>query len=200
MRSDLAATLTIAKLKSRGWTNGLINRFLPTPDETRPNPRFRTVGNPMKLYNAERVERIEASGEFQAAKQKTIARQAAAERAAETKRDAMDDYLSNLTIDIPLMEKETLIQAARANFRSLGYQEAYPSDERICVNYLRHCESKYEKELSKLKGKIGAQDAYFEIKQKVLDQIEFTYDWLAEECRRQLEQLKKTAKNELGSA
>lgn len=146
----------------------------------------------MKLYRQDRVERIEASVQFLEAKQKADARKQSSRKAVVTKWEKMQDYLDELTIEVPQMEKAVLIKAAQENFYSLGLPDgATPSIERMCVNFLRHCGTKYESELAKIAGKTGAKDAYYCIKQQVLDAIEIQYDWLAEECRRQTEQLTK---------
>ena len=49
-----------SELKQRGWTDGLIKKFLPKPDETKTNPIVKSAA-PMKLYKIKRVERIEKS-------------------------------------------------------------------------------------------------------------------------------------------
>ena len=57
---------TKTDLKGRGWTDGLIARFLPVPDEMKENPHYRS-GPPMKLYLPNRVAEAEASQAFQEA-------------------------------------------------------------------------------------------------------------------------------------
>jgi hypothetical protein len=52
-----------SELKQRGWTEGLIRKFLPKPDETKTNPIIRSAA-PMKLYKIKRVEKIEKSEKF----------------------------------------------------------------------------------------------------------------------------------------
>ena len=52
-----------SELKQRGWTDGLIKKFLPKPDETKTNPVIKSAA-PMKLYKIKRVERIEKSEKF----------------------------------------------------------------------------------------------------------------------------------------
>ena len=61
--------------------------------------------------------------------------------------------------------------------------------DRITVNFLRHCWTKYENELAEIAGKVGAPEAYVTIKQMVLDEITEQYPWLAAECDRQLSRL-----------
>ena len=38
-----------SELKQRGWTEGLIRKFLPKPDETKTNPIVKSAA-PMKLF------------------------------------------------------------------------------------------------------------------------------------------------------
>ena len=57
--------------------------------------------------------------------------------------------------------------------------------DRITVNYLRHCLTEYERELSRFIGRIGRAEAYEEIKRSVLDAIAKEYPWLADEWERQ---------------
>ena len=59
--------------------------------------------------------------------------------------------------------------------------------ERICVNYLRHCLTKYEDHLDAMSGKVGFNGCYEEVRRKVFAEIAAKYEWLAEECKRQQE-------------
>lgn len=183
---------TTPQLKSRGWTKSLIQSFLMLPDETRPNPKYPNAGSPMKLYRCDRVEEIEASDDFREAKRRADARKESAKKGVATKSEKMWDYIDNLTIEVPLMEKEELIEAARRNSYSLDLRDGIClSIERMCVNYLRHCATKYEYELAAIARKTGAADAYFDIKKMVLDAIADKYDWLAAECHWQKKQTEK---------
>jgi hypothetical protein len=56
-----------AMLRTRGWTDPLISRFLAEPDVVRVNP-FYASHPPRKLYLLERVEAIERTPEFLVAK------------------------------------------------------------------------------------------------------------------------------------
>ena len=44
-----------SELKQRGWTDGLIKKFLPKPDETKTNPVIKSAA-PMKLYKIKRFK------------------------------------------------------------------------------------------------------------------------------------------------
>lgn len=76
------------QLKERGWTVGLIKRFLPEHDEERPNQMKmgRRRLPPVKLYSQDRVHQIEREDEFLAAQAKAADAKARAERASKTRR------------------------------------------------------------------------------------------------------------------
>lgn len=50
--------ITRFRLKERGWTDGMIKKFLGEPDDTLVNPVFKCAA-PMALYDINRVKRIE---------------------------------------------------------------------------------------------------------------------------------------------
>jgi len=180
------------ELKDRGWTDTLINRFLPTPDATKPNPRYRSAA-PMKLYSSGRVASIEAGPLFRKAKEKSEQRKKAAEIATATKQARMQEYVNELVVDLPRIERDDLILLARsAPFVVANPAAAQVPVEQLCVNYLRHCKTEYEAQLDAIRGMTGSREAYFELKGKILQAIAAEYDWLAGECNRQLQNLLQT--------
>lgn len=56
------------------WTTATIAKFMPTPDELRPNPHYNSGPNKMKMYLWSRVEEVEATPEFQQHRTKQIER------------------------------------------------------------------------------------------------------------------------------
>ena len=62
--------VTLSTAKGRGWTAATIRDLLGDPDEMAPNPRCRSAGAPMKLYNLDRVVAIEQTQTFRDAEQK----------------------------------------------------------------------------------------------------------------------------------
>ncbi len=187
--------LSKSQFKQRGWTEGMIKVFLPMPDETKVNPKYASA-SPMKLYKTARIQQVEASADFVAKKQAADKRKAAAKKATATKQRQMDEYLENLDIEVLRMDKDKLIEEACGAYNewhwSRSDEDCYADKnsnplflERITVNYLRHCLSRYEEHLAKIEGKVGARDAYSQIKDEVLWAIGFEYDWLADECQRQ---------------
>ena len=63
------------ELKARGWTGGLIAKFLPIADDLRDNP-YSKQSPPMSLYLRTRVEQIESSDDFKVAVEHAEARKA----------------------------------------------------------------------------------------------------------------------------
>lgn len=101
-----ARHITPTRLRSeRGWTDGMIRRYLGGPDKTATNPHYRCAPE-MKLYLVSRVEAAESRAEVRAdldkAASRRPARRAAAKRAAETKERQADEeaekWLANTKI------------------------------------------------------------------------------------------------------
>jgi hypothetical protein len=197
--------ITKSRLKSeRGWTDKLIKEFLSVPDLTKPNPNYKS-GPPMLLFDTDRIEKIEQTEEFKAQKpdtEKRKKRQASAKKAVETKMQRMREWLNTVEIHVPVFDKSELINRACSNYNtflrlppSTDYDCDYyvtataDSDpeflDRICVNYLRHRLTKYEKYLDEMSGKVGFEEGYKEIRRKILSKISENYHWLADECKRQ---------------
>ena len=76
--------LSKPKLKERGWTDGMVRKFLGEPDATRPNPHYKCAA-PMGLYDVKRVEKVERSAKFKAEMEKLAGRKQSAQKAVKTK-------------------------------------------------------------------------------------------------------------------
>lgn len=72
--------VSVAGLKSRGWTDSLIKTFLGEPDKLARNPHYSSSA-PMRLYLLERVEAVERTPAFLERRSK-LAEQAARRKAA----------------------------------------------------------------------------------------------------------------------
>lgn len=57
--------VSLAGLRARGWTGGIVRRLLGAPDRLAVNPRFRSAPH-TRLYRAERVAAAERSEGFRA--------------------------------------------------------------------------------------------------------------------------------------
>lgn len=195
--------ITKSRLKSeRGWTDKLLKIFLPIPDLTKQNPNYRS-GPPMLLYYIDRVERIEDTEEFKSEKSRTSKRQVSANKAVETKMQQLREWVENIEINVPNCESSKLVKQACDHYNEIqnwrksegrstcGRYASPDSDpkfiERICVNYLRHCLTRYEEHLDEISGKVGFSDGYDKIRNKILSKISQVHPWLSQECERQKE-------------
>lgn len=111
-----------------------------------------------------------------------------------TPEELLKQYAKQLKISLPKLDQTTLIRRSVGyyNFlnRKRGIQRyaSSSSDEaflkRICVNFLRHRHTTYDKILHEgLKCKKLDENALvIKLSNKVLDAIAKSYPWLAEEC------------------
>jgi hypothetical protein len=72
-------------LRSRGWTDGLIRRFLPEPDNTHTRRYYRYTID-VNVYSRKRVLRIERTKKFLVAKEQADKRRISSEIGLETRR------------------------------------------------------------------------------------------------------------------
>jgi hypothetical protein len=102
----------------------------------------------------------------------------------------LKEYVDNLTIEVPSIPKDILIQQACDSYNCVAKDNrslATPNSDadflwRITVNYLRHEMTAYEKHLREIAGRAGIDEAYSDLKWKVLEAIAEAYPWLASEC------------------
>lgn len=207
-----AKLITKSTLKDRGWTDGTIAKFLVKADVETKNPVIKT-GAPMKLYSLDRVEQVEAVPEVRAALDRTASqkstRSAAASTAAETRRSKLMDWVAELEVEIPIFEIQKLLNLS-VNHYNHFWQDRRGSDSkhatirddadflrRIVINFLRHECTDYEDRLLKLFGKVGRDEAYCEIKDKVNNKIIETYPCLysqIQEFQEEVRSIKQAAK------
>lgn len=193
--------LSRGKLKERGWTDGIIRKFMPLCDKEKKNPYYASA-SPMKLYLLERIEQIEKSNEFKKEIIKSQPRKKSSQKAVETKLQKIRSYIKNLKIivkkiPIDVIQKKAIkdyndfkeaIEIERGDF---DYQKATINSDalflnRICVNYTRHNLTIYENELEKIFGKVGSKEAYHLLNEKIYSVISGTYPILSDECTNQL--------------
>ncbi len=190
--------LTLSLLKSGKWTDMAIKKFLGEPDKTAPNPYSRSRP-PMKLFLKSRVDEAEKSNEFISWFEKTKENRAATSKrskaTAERKKEDLLNFISNIKIEIIRVEAENLKEKAITHYQDLWDERGDCREvennapksfiDRITVNMLRHEYSSYENQLCLIFGKIGVNEGYVLLKNRVLDKISETYPELEEECERQ---------------
>jgi len=177
----------------RGWTDRLITNYLGEPDKTAINSRYRT-GPRVQLFALERVIEAEGHQEVAAALAKAKAQRAgrsasakavADKKAAETMAD-----IAGGTVKLRIYSREGLERAATRHYNQLWFErgefrqvEKNPSPEfmaRICVNFLRHQRTEYDKKIAKAFGRTGKHEAIAAMREKVMAQIAKAYPWLAD--------------------
>lgn len=194
VQRNLPAVLTTSQVLARGWTKGLVRKFLGEPDRRDRNQRY--PGGPrLRQYYLTRVEDAEKSAEFVAAKAVADRRSLARRRIAEAKRVELLKSVAALTLTVPIMNEQELLHRAISNCRqnfemrgiSLGHHSGSNLIRCIQVSYLRHEQAEYDSHIATVTGKIGARDAKRAILVKVHTAISKVYPRLKSECDRQLD-------------
>lgn len=185
----------------QGWTEGLIKKFLGEPDELKTNPNYKS-GPPMRLYNIERIAETAARPEVATALAKVAAqrtnRKAGANKATESKRERLMEWVEGLEIEIPKMSFERLVTGAIAHYndrqfdycdsdRSASIESSTEFLQRITENYVRHELTDYEFQLSQLFGQTGKDLAYQRIKTRIMQHFHRAYPHLWGEIDRNRE-------------
>lgn len=170
-----------SELKQRGWTDGLIKKFLPKPDETKTNPIVKSAA-PMKLYKIKRVERIEKSEKFIKEMENISRRKIAARKAVETKTAKTVEWANSIKFNVPTLNKYKLLKKAIYHYEQFHDTCVGSIDDefaaRISTNYIRHECTNYDRVLDSLYGMVGRDKAYDIIKGKVNQEIKEKHNWI----------------------
>lgn len=174
--------ISCSELKRRGWTDGLIKKFLPTPDDTKTNPIFKCAA-PMKLYKIKRVVKIEKSEQFIKEMEAISIRKNAAKKAVETKTAKTLEKANSVNFNVPTFSKDKLERNAIYHYEQYNDTKVYDRDNedfinRICTNYLRHECTNYDRILDSLYGLVGRQKAYEIIKGRINQEIKEKHNWI----------------------
>jgi len=185
------------ELKARGWTESMIKLLLGNPDDTVKNPYY--GNNPVKLYLAKRVNRIENSAVFFRLREMSVENHKAMKKVAKMEEKELLEYIDSIEIKVEKLDmkkiKKLAIEEYNIHQAEFGHVENMILDEkyldnaflsRIMVNYIRHNLTSYEDLLEELRGKEGKYEAYTKLKNKILEKIAEVYPELKEECNRQM--------------
>jgi len=187
--------LSASKVKERGWTDSLIQRFLGDADATAANPVFRSAA-PVRLYDLKPVLCAEASPDWQAAKGAASKRSALSSQASVRRASDVVDKANRFKVTLPVLGDDVLFRRAVAHRnRVRSYREDFELatmetvDEstlrRWAVNYLRHALTGYDSQIGRFAEKPGFRSAESITRSRIYGTIAATYPGLAEECRRQ---------------
>ena len=180
----------VNELKQRGWTDASIRRFLGEPDWKKRNPVYATAA-PVRFYCCDRVAAAEASPEYRDWLEKSKVRSENARKKAERRKAELLEWVDEIEITIPKIDDvtENAVRHYNAYWEDSEKRASINDDEeflaRITVNYLRHMCSKYERQLAVLFGRPGADEAYRQLKIRILEAIARTYPDLMVECDKQ---------------
>jgi hypothetical protein len=171
----------------------MVRDLLGEPDRTARNPRYRG-GPPMRLYDIDRVVRVEATPEWEARRAASKRRQAVAVRATEAQRERLLREVESTSITVPRLPLDDVMRRGVASWRDRQAEFGryvdgdVPPDvaERLAVNYLRHELTAYDDHLAALYRRVGKDAAYDAINEKVYEAISRAYPELAKECDRQV--------------
>jgi hypothetical protein len=193
-------------LRERGWNKTLVAALLGEPDQLKPNPWYRS-SPPIRLYRIEKVKAVEESDDFKAHLKRRAKRSQAALKGVDTKKRKTVAIAVNVKIEIPELKPDELLERAvnNYNFHHAGYDNDYgkhvtveplapwgvgaPSAfrDRICVNYLRHRCTSYDRILRYLTARLGREEAHRVLFSRIVEKIAEVYPALKAEAERQFE-------------
>jgi hypothetical protein len=156
--------INLSRIKSEFGLTPRQVRCLGEPDETGPNPYYRS-GPPVRLYLRQRVEQwiAEHQNEIEASQ----LRRHSAQKAVHTKRDAAKIEIARLVQDLklgPIASRARVREEAVAFFLlHYGDFSGEVTEKGLC-SFIRHNYTNYEEILSMVKGKVGAADLYENVK------------------------------------
>lgn len=189
---------TQAQLKDRGWSNGLIDTLLGSPDKTARNPVFRSKA-PVKLWSRSRVEVAELRPEFIAHQSRRDTYSSSAKYAADRKRRELLDKVSAIQIEVERHPIGGIINRAVSEWENIGAmrgdygRDGEGADEitkkRWAVNYVRHNLIHPSHGLVLYPGQTGINEAQASLEGKIYDAIARSYPELADAARNQAERL-----------
>ncbi|TGN14047.1 hypothetical protein [Leptospira ilyithenensis] len=181
---------TKANLKARGWTERTISIFYPEPDEERLNGFSRN--GKTKLYLSEKVTAIEETATFKEFRAKNNNRvksaKEGAQKAAITRCQSLLDYVWNLKIEIPYLEKEQLLtytieyynnhKRDKGEFDFLTLNSDPYFLNRIARNYIFYELTDYSETLNYVKKQGGKGFLYDRLSRNIDEEIKNVYPWL----------------------
>lgn len=186
-RASDEPAFTRADLLARGWSKAAIGHILGQPDE-----RIQRYGGGIITYfHASRVQQAESKTQHW---RKSEKRAAASTKTAATRAASLLKTIEEMEVHVTVLPMRELRKRALQHFGQLAVQRGWePPDvcdeswhQRIAVNYIRHCLTRYDSYMDSLIGKVGRQDAMKALRQRFYDAIAEHYPELAAECSRQM--------------
>ena len=207
-KPDESKMITKTMVKERGWSDRMIDIYLPPPKEFR-NPRYKRAA-PMKKWEESVVIEAEKSAEFQADMVKKNKRSKAMIKVHDQKRIEILEFVQNLAIQVTPMKPEELREETLSEQQDL-YDRKYncwcdarydvllyakDADETTIrqweVDFIRHTQidfkeyMAYVEQMRELFGNPEKYKAHLLLKTKIYSKIAEVYPDLAGECERRV--------------
>ncbi|MBW8739616.1 MAG: hypothetical protein JF621_21680 [Streptomyces turgidiscabies] len=196
--------VSLAGLRTRGWSGGMVHRLLGPPDRLSVNPRLMAAPQ-VRLYRVERVAAAERTDEFRRVAASSARRSEAVRNAVRRRRLEVLERIRTEPIEVPRLEPGKLALRAvehRARREAAAGGTIEPavgnSAERggigratlapWKVDYLRHRMSHYDQLLDGLpggEGDSGRAEAEELLRRRICAAIAEAYPPLEQECERQ---------------
>jgi hypothetical protein len=189
-----------AHLRRIGWTNGIIGLLMPEPDGsmTTDHPWGRIES--FRIYRRDRAKAFEATPDFQRMiAERLVRRKALGGRCG----SPLELLLDGIVLPVVAWSQHVNLAFDNYNEWCLNHcnfwiprisPRSSPSPvARLCVNYLRHNLTDYDKILNENVRKLGIH-VYPLVKCKVIEQIATKYLRLVGECHRQFMLMKNASK------
>lgn len=103
--------ITKTKLLKRGWTESLINKFIPEPHDTKTNSYYRSA-SPIKLYSIDIVISIEDSAAFKEKIKNVEKRKKSSRKTFKTKKEKLLKQVGQIDINVPILTYNELLEKA----------------------------------------------------------------------------------------
>lgn len=196
--------VSLAGLRARGWTGGMVHRLLGAPDRLSVNPRLRSAPQ-VRLYGVERVEEAERSDEFRRVAESSARRSEAVRNAVQRRRLEVLERIRTEPIEVPRLDPRKLALRAvehRARREAASGGPIEPADGNSAqhtghvgraslipwkVDYLRHRMSHYDQLLDGLPGGEGDSaraEAEELLHRRICAAIAEAYPPLEQECEK----------------
>ena len=189
--------ITQSDLFKMGWTKTMIKRFLPEPILIK-NPHYKHAPD-IKLWDEAEVLKAMGTAEFKAALQEAERRKAIANKAVCTKQKRTEEKLSEIKrqIRVTVIPEQLLINRTIADKNLWNDYSGVTADEvdegtlsEWIVDYIKNNLVAWNSNMKKLQGRTGAAKAQLEFTKAVLIEISIAYPKYADECQRQIDDLK----------
>jgi len=175
------------QLKERGWSDSMIRKFMPLPDEFLPNPYYPNSGH-MRLYLKTRAGKIEKTEQFMSASLSASKRADMLNMCFEQKKGALSALAHQINIPDFTRDEASIMNSAALEFEMGRENYNHSKDEqtkeihKIAINMLLEIQGPVIWQLDDFYHHQGVCEARKIVRQRILAKIIRTYPVLKDEC------------------